>query len=441
MSSEIMMECKYFDGIISAETNKISIAFLAHIDQTGEAVIELDSLIFNDESKFLHGLSRGTEREFYHFSLSGTSEDGTIFSTDSLIFTFVGHNINSKSGVRLVLKGSCSSAVFKQNLPPSTNAPVIKTHLKGFRCYSRHHQKCDLGIVSMTGTNEINDPNNVSGYIQITADGNVEDIDDWKTRCNKLTDHIRHIMSFASGANLRAPITEFLHEGYLEITCYSQSKQNNSSFPVFHYLNLDAILSIAINSHFNPYLDVKNLHFAIEWLSMETTYLEISLVNYMTALENLIDSNSTDDEAFYFREVDFNKKKQMIRRDTRNSAKEAFTGYNMDDFNGDLPGKINDLNRRPFRKKLHLLANRWGVNLDGITEKMIADAVVARNNIVHRGLYYEIGADKVPLIEHVDTVREIAVRFIMTSIGYKGSYISFLGGFHHAIYPPEGTNS
>jgi hypothetical protein len=32
-------------------------------------------------------------------------------------------------------------------------------------------------------------------------------------------------------------------------------------------------------------------------------------------------------------------------------------------------------------------------------------------------------------------VREIAARFFLTAIGYKGRYISYIGGYHDANFP------
>src|SRR5947209_16140958 len=36
---------------------------------------------------------------------------------------------------------------------------------------------------------------------------------------------------------------------------------------------------------------------------------------------------------------------------------------------------------------------------------------------------------------HVTIIREVAVRFVFTAIGYKGRYISHVGGYHDAVFP------
>jgi len=37
---------------------------------------------------------------------------------------------------------------------------------------------------------------------------------------------------------------------------------------------------------------------------------------------------------------------------------------------------------------------------------------------------------------HVTIIREVAVRFLFTAIGYKGRYISHVGRYHDAVFPP-----
>lgn len=37
-------------------------------------------------------------------------------------------------------------------------------------------------------------------------------------------------------------------------------------------------------------------------------------------------------------------------------------------------------------------------------------------------------------------VREIAARFLLTAIGYKGRYISYIGGYHDADFPPPSSD-
>jgi hypothetical protein len=102
----------------------------------------------------------------------------------------------------------------------------------------------------------------------------------------------------------------------------------------------------------------------------------------------------------------------------------------------ELNEKLLDLNRRSLLRKLELLTQRWNVPLDGISPEDLRAAKQARDKVVHRGQYYEDAKETdADLWTHVTIVREIAVRFLFTAIGYEGRYISHVGGYHDAAFP------
>jgi len=108
----------------------------------------------------------------------------------------------------------------------------------------------------------------------------------------------------------------------------------------------------------------------------------------------------------------------------------------------ELDGKLADLNRRPLLARLRLIAKRWGVPLGDINETSLRAAKNARDRIVHRGQYYDDAKESdADLWTHVTVVREVAARFFLTAIGYKGRYISYIGGHHDADFPPLPSGS
>ena len=99
---------------------------------------------------------------------------------------------------------------------------------------------------------------------------------------------------------------------------------------------------------------------------------------------------------------------------------------------------MNDLNRRSILDKIAILASRWSVPLDGLSEQKVKGAKRARDLIVHCGHYYKNGkGSDIDLWEHVTCIRELFVRFVLTAIAYEGQYISHVGGYHHATFPPK----
>jgi len=296
----------------------------------------------------------------------------------------------------------------------------------------------------MDGKDEINDPNAITGHIAVQSDNDPEDLTAWHVDAEKLLDHVRRVMSFASATMLQGPIIEF-HEGEnLKVVVLSQSRQASAPFRTFHYLGQQPVFDAAVTSFFSPPFEVKNLFFAIEWFAMESTHNEIRLVNAMTALENLVASNLSDNDKFICPEKKFNKKiASELRKTLRNCIeKKGVTTTEAKQANDDLKelyDNLTNVNRRSIRQKLNILVEHWSVPLDGISKDKIKAAISARNLIVHRGHYYDDGKEESSdaLWEHTLVVREIIVRFLLAAIGYSGDYISYVGGFHNAQFPPQ----
>ena len=235
---------------------------------------------------------------------------------------------------------------------------------------------------------------------------------------------------------LKVPIREFKSGDYIEVTCWSQSNQAASALPVFHYMNLMPVFKAAVDSFFQPARPIKNLFFAIEWFSMDAPYSEGRLVNAMTALENIIENNLEERDALILPRSQFEKTRRHLRKIIgdclanlpSDASTEALTEINE---------KLTELNRRSLLRKLDILAERWQVPIHDIGPANIRAAKQARDRIVHRGQYFDPAATgDADLWAHVTVIREIAARFLLTAIGFKGRYISYIGGYHDADFPP-----
>jgi hypothetical protein len=171
-------------------------------------------------------------------------------------------------------------------------------------------------------------------------------------------------------------------------------------------------------------------------VSMTASYNEERLTNAMTALENLVDSNLAEEETTILPRKAFDKVRRVLMKVIR-ACVSKWAPETAEEALSDLNAKLNDLNRRSFLRKLETLQRRWNVPLDGIASAAIAAAKRARDKVVHRGQYYEDASDTdADLWTHVMVVREVAVRFLFTAVGYQGRYISHMGGYHDASFPP-----
>jgi hypothetical protein len=435
MSDKRLLDLNTFSGLLSLGPDALQVRFRAGIDASGEVELDFDPIPLTNETKFiLFGWNREGDG-VTHFALSGLAEDSTRFDTDSLHFNTLGESSDA-SGTRMTPKARCAKAVFSLNLSQPVKSPVLRTRMKGFENFASHHAECALGRVAITGQHSFENANALTGWIVIEATPLPADPIAWRVEAEKLLEHVRDIMSLAASSVLRAPVMEYFAGDRLEITVTSATVQHPSIFRVIHFLAQETIFETAVRSFFHPPIIVNRLSFAIEWLAMEAIYNEERLINAMTALENLIDSNLEERDTLIQPKQAFKKTRRVLRKAIR-SCLEKWSAEDSAEALMELNEKLIDLNRRSFLRKLQILAARWDVPLNGISEDSLNAAKQARDKVVHRGQYYEDWEEgDADLWTHAAIIREAAVRFLFTVIGYKGRYISYVGGCHDATFPP-----
>jgi hypothetical protein len=369
-------------------------------------------------------------------SLRGVATDGTRFESDDLHISNFGQVLrgddrpHTMKPVAECLRGYLRA---KPNTPRSL--PVLQWRLTGFECFPALYATCELGKLQMAGETRMTQPGPVNGLLTLEATELPDDLEAWRGKADALFEHIRRIMSFAASTMLGAPVAEFWHGAQWEAEILSHTAQRSPSMRVFHSLDLQPIFGAALESHFRPPRQVKNLPYAIEWFSMSSSYDEVRLIAAMTALENLIDSNLERRDSVILPQKAFDRLRRGLRASMSDLLADAFSSAT-DGLIPTLNEKLIELNRKPLREKLMKLVQAWTVSLTGISDADIRAAIAARNLVVHRG-HHDRQPDDPDLWRHVTVVREIVVRLILAAIGYHGRYISHLGGYHFSHYPPE----
>ena len=431
-----LTEPKLFSGTFSLGTDTVEASAVIHIDSSGELVFKFSPIHYTAQSQFISVAWHNESSDIEHFSFKAVAEGGARFETDHLFFSSLGMPADG-AGTRLIPEARCQKAVLRFALNEPVPLPALRMRLKGFRNFGSLHAECALGRVAMDGPHEAHDEDDAAdSWLVIQAAEPPPDAAQWRAESEKLLEHVRRIMSFATASLLRVPIIEYIAGTESEVTVWSQTRQQSAGMAVFHFLAHDAIFAAAVRSYFSPPIAVKHLFFAIEWFAMEASYNEMRLVNAMTALENLIDSNVEPGEALILPRAQFEKIRRVLLSVIRTCLGKWVAAL-ADDASIELNEKLADLNRRSLLRKLELLAARWKVPLDGIDPASLKAAKQARDKVVHRGQYYEDAKETdADLWTHVTTIREVAVRFLFTAIGYKGRYISHVGGYNDAVFPP-----
>ena len=437
------MEIKSFSGTLEASGNITPITFSVSISHAGKIIFDFGVIPLTQETAYIKKLFYKESPKSEDFTLTGISEDGTQFKTKNLHLTSLNDPGNKETGSLMQPVGECLCAELHRTLDKISPKPFLRICVKGFKNFFELRASSFLGTIVMNGIKSIDDPDTITGDIAIQPETNPVDIDAWHDEADKLLEHIRRVMSIASAAILQVPIIEYIVENKCEITVLSQSKHTPGGMGVIHFLEQQPFFDAAVKSFFEPTIKVKNLFFAIEWFSMDSSYSEVRLVNAMTALENLVDSNLGDHDTLILSKGEFNKIRRVLRQVIEKciAKRSDVDSENIGDAVNTLNAKLSDLNRKSIIEKIKRLAELWSVPLDGISDDQIQSAKSARDRIVHRGNYYTDGQDKSDdLWEYVTVIREIVVRFLLTAINYKGSYCSYLGGYHITQFPPQASD-
>lgn len=423
------MASKKFRGTLSSGESSLAVAFAVRIDDAGEAQFEFDPIPIDKSSAFIQTAWDPPGNEFGEFKLDGVAEDGATFFTDNMIFTTLGRRSTSTE-LSFNPAASCSESRLSIQ-GEKREGPVAKLLLKGFRSMRPLVAQTKLGAVHLLGPDSLDSlpsPNSMSGRFQVDGGSDIVDVKAWREEVDRLFDHLLNIMSFASGTMLHAPLSEFIHDGQVELVALSQTKQEAPYMPPFSHRGLGPIFQRAAETHFQPAFPVEKLHYAIAWYCMSSSYAEANLITAMTVLENLISSNLSDDEILIQKPADF----ERLRKKISAAAKDYFAGTTEDAEQrkllvADINDKLNDINRRTLKQKIDILAGRWGMSLEGLSEDQIKGAKKARDHVVHRG-HYESARGGDELFGHLLVARELVVRFILTALRFEGSYRSYLGG-------------
>ncbi|MDP3877535.1 MAG: hypothetical protein Q8Q50_11190 [Methylobacter sp.] len=432
MQEKYFSEFKPFSGFLQADGRTVPVTFRARINSSsGEVEFEFDEIALTKETYFIREYWRPEGEMVNYFSLSGKFEEGSAeLTTETLCFSSLGSDHINPRG------GCCSQVTFHHKFADAISKPWMRMSLKGFRSSHPLKSECRLGTIAMVEKSPSDvESDAITGFIIVKSDNEYVNSSVWQEEVNKLIDHVRRVMSFASGVRLQAPVVEFYTGDKSEIIVYSQLRQASSaSNPVFSSGDQQSIFEAAVASFISPPSEVKNLFIALEWYVMDSTCSEVRLVNAMTVLENLISSNLDENDTLIRPSKEFENHRRTLRR----VLKQCIDKWSIDetkkpeDILSDINERLADLNRRSLKQKLDILVERWSVPLDGIGEDKIKAAKKARDLIVHQGHYH-----KNDLWEHGTVIREIVVRFILTAIGYQGRYISYLGGYHFAQFPPK----
>lgn len=435
------MRPKRFAGAVIFGERRANVMFLAEVSAAGMAKLRFDPLPRDDSNNFLITAYQDQLREmrFLDFTLVGEARDGSTFHSARMQIQSLGGHFSNIPFPALKLSAFCLECTITR-LAPSSDRAVVKTYLTGFEIAEPVLATCPLGTVELRGPSTLKaaEKARLTGELVIAQPAAGAPFEAWKSEALALLTHVQSIMSFARGRRLSAPITEVAYDGRVEMTIAMVIPQDEHGDAVFSPYDYGPIFRQAVASRFFKSDRAKEISVAIAWFGMPSSYREAKLISAMTVLENLLTKN-LDKSDLVLRPP---KQFTILRREISAAVMTKFQelGMTEDAIEDELTAlnpKLEDLNRRALKEKISILAERWGVPMEGIIQADLGKAKRARDWIVHRGQGPE-EESPADMMGHVRLIRELVVRFILTALAFEGMYISPMtgAGAYHRIMPP-----
>jgi hypothetical protein len=304
-----------FHGRLSIGADSVELIFNLSIDTAGEIKFEFPKLPLTKQTAFIRTEHNKSGPLYSDFILEGQASDGTSFRTDRFNLQSANWNVDHKEGSKISIDGNCTTASITRHSEPTT-IPVLTMYLRGFSNFGSLHATAKLGALVMNGTkyDKTTDVNSITGWVTIQPETLPDDIGQWRKDAGELIEHIRRVMSLASATTLKAPVIEFRFNETLDMEMRSQTKQSPANLRIIPDMAQEAIFEVAVSSYFTPAIKANKFNFAVEWFGMDATYNEVRLVNAMTALENLVNSNLAESERLIQDHKQFNKTTRPVIR-------------------------------------------------------------------------------------------------------------------------------
>ncbi|NVI80383.1 hypothetical protein [Janthinobacterium sp. BJB401] len=427
------MKPKRFSGKLDLHGQHVFVKFSVELSKKGVAKLTLDRMPWDMSTKFIADAwgEQSKAQRFFDFTLTGEARDGSTFHSTAIIISSLKPFISDTAPATMMPTIWCSEC--KIILPGILGAiPSVTALLRGFDCIHTVSADCRLGTIELRGpmTLKASEKELLTGALLIQGPPTNVDFDSWRSEVDGLFKHVRSVMSFARGARLVAPIVKTVCNDKTELAVRVVANQANHGSGAFTPFGYAPIFRQAVASHFFETGRAKKIEIAIEWFTMSAEYREAKLTSAMTVLENLLTANLSKTDLTLRNEKLFKQLRNTLLDAARLKLEEfGATKKTIEEEISTMLAKLEDLNRRTLKDKIYILARRWGVPMDGISEKALGNAKRARDLIVHQGQYSPKNQGE-DLMVHVRLTRELVVRFVLAALEFEGTYTSPMNGEH-----------
>lgn len=413
-----------FQGRIVRGDLDVPVCFTAAVERTGQLRLDLAAIPFGPVSRRLLAEWQDAD-SFAEFRLEGGSDEGDRFASETFYITSLSH----RPGEILIRRGRCRLAEIVRQLPESGSRRIVQYFLRGFKCVGGHTALSPLGTVGISGSPSIDDPDELTGCLQIISDGLSAHAVPWQSEVEALLRRVLLVVSFASGTFMQSPIVQLYQEREMIIRLQSTVSGAKSFLEPFSSLNLGPIFTRAVETAVEMPQRIDELRLAVEWMLTPATYSEVRLTAAMTALEHIVGSHLSRGDKALMDRAQF----RGLAAELQSVARARVSDKRLLE---QLLPKLQQLNQRSLRGRIERLLETWEVPMAGLPEGAVPGIVEARNKVLHRGRYYDEDApEQIDLWTHVVTAREILTRIVLRRVGFVGHYFTYVGGCRQMRFP------
>ena len=342
-------------------------------------------------------------------SLNGSNEAGDSFSSDTV--DVLGYE--SISHTPLISVRSAKISGLSSQLP---RGAAMRLWFRGFRSFRNPKVHSSFGLVEVVGMHRQVDRNEVSGYVAIHADSDIQLLD-WESNADDLISFLHLGLGFASGKRLQTPGLQ-IRIGDKWVHTYYEGDGFEGSLPPIGYMNHGLLIESMVKRFERAERFPEIFWTVMGWLNVDTSFHEARFLMSMTALETLCAHVLSKSQGFFISKNDYEPLK--------NSLIGVVAAAGLDQTQEKvLKGRISNANARTLHEKLCALRDKYFLPSTTFSDSEIHGLTKLRNDFVHQGRtkHEDSAWNKIVFI------REFLSQIIFRELGYEGGFISYLDGY------------
>lgn len=386
-----------FIGEIKANDAVVPIRFSIKVTENFDIVFRIGAISIEDYIKISKYIVKKIGDIDLEVCIEGKSDTGMSLKTDT--FSFDKWNVCRNE---VQISGKARKVTINSTVNEELIAKIyILRDLKIHRIQPFQIDNCKLLI---SGSINHATKKNV-GQVEIIKEYDSKSAK-WEPKNDRLFDYVHLGLKFGLGRHLNIACEKHQNGIQLEETYYNNTF-SDGQFPVFRPMELQKFLITWVGSHNKREKIINAFNLSINWLTADTPFDEVRLINAMIGLEALVEakvSGVLSDQNFKLLKTNFNN---FIVKSSLNASE---TDHFLEHF--------KFLNKKPLKKSLMELASKYEILGDIVNEEKISALVNSRNKITHSGQVNNVEE----ILKKYSVAREIIVRVLLKEIGYSGEW-------------------